>query len=501
MSDDVDILIVDDRPENLVTIEAVLGDENYRFVRANSGPEALLRILEHDFAVILIDVLMPGMDGFEVAQMVKRRERSSHVPIIFLSAEAADMSFIYRGYSVGAVDYLAKPLDPDVLRAKVAIFAELARKDRRIREQTEALRLANEQRYRNLAEAIPEIVWTADANGEITYFNARWYEYTGWAHDRAIGSGWQAALDPGDAQRVTNAWRAGLEHRHVFELETRLLRRDGASRWHLCRAVPELAEGQIVAWLGTFTDCDELKRGRDDAEQAVRARDEFLSIASHELRTPLSTLQLRLNSLKQELAQAPATEPAPRNLEACLRQSRRLVTLVEGVFDFSRITGGKLQLERERFDLREAARDAVERLADLAARAGATIRVEAAAAVEGCWDRVRIEQVIENLVGNAIKYAANAPVVVAVSVSPAMATLAVTDHGPGIASADLSRIFEAFERGSSPVSYGGLGLGLYIARAYVAAHHGTIAVASQPGAGTTFTVQLPRDSDGTYSSS
>lgn len=490
MSDEVEILIVDDRPENLVVIEAILGDEHYRYVRATSGEDALLRILEHDFAVILIDVVMPGMDGFEVARIVKSRPRSCHVPIIFLSAEAADLSFIYRGYSVGAIDYLAKPLDPDVLRAKVAVFADLFRKDRRIREQTEALRLANEQRYRNLAEAIPAIVWTADARGEITYFNARWYEYTGLRPELARGRGWQSVFVPADADRMVHTWRAGLEQRHVFDMEGRLRRHDGESRWHLCRAVPELCDGDIVAWLGTWIDCDELKRGRDTAEQAVRARDEFLSIASHELRTPLTTLQFRLGGLSKDLRDGRTTE-APVKLDACLRQSRRLATLVGSLFDSSRIMNGKLELELQRFDLTEAARGAIERLEDLAASAGATIRLDAAASVEGCWDRVRIEQVIENLLINAIKYAANGPVVVSVGTSGDVAVVKVSDHGPGIADADLTRIFEAFERANSNVSCGGLGLGLYIARAYVAAHRGTIAVASTPGVGTTFAIDLP----------
>ncbi len=489
MTAEVDILIVDDRPENLVAIEAVLGSDGYRFVRATSGPDALLRVLEHDFAMILIDVVMPGMDGYEVVEMIKRRERSRHTPIIFLTA--AD-SNIRRGYSVGAVDYLTKPLDPDVLRAKVAIFAELFRKDLRIREQAEALRAWEQQRYRNLAEAIPQIVWTASADGAITYFNHRWYEYTGQRPQDAHERGWLSVLLPADAERTATAWREGLERRAVFELECRLQRLDGEARWHLCRAVPELGDDDhIVAWLGTFTDCDDLKRACDTAEQAVRARDEFLSIASHELRTPLMTLQLRLKSLKR----AGAIDGA-RRLDACLRQSSRLVALVESLFDFSRITSGRIELRRERFDLAEAARGAAERLEDLAEAAGVNVRIEAAEPVYGEWDRVRIEQVIENLMVNAIKYAANGPVEVAIRESGETATIAVIDHGPGIATADLARIFGPFERATSATSFGGLGLGLYIAREYAAAHDGAIAVASTPGHGTTFTVELPRATNG-----
>src|SRR5512140_2577826 len=138
MPTDADILIVDDRPEALLAIESILGSGDYNLVRATSGFDALRRILERDFAVILVDVVMPGMDGFELATIIKQRERSRHTPIIFLTAGGADVGYIYRGYSVGAVDYLTKPLDADVLRAKVAIFVELFRKDHRIRERAEA---------------------------------------------------------------------------------------------------------------------------------------------------------------------------------------------------------------------------------------------------------------------------------------------------------------------------------------------------------------------------
>jgi PAS domain S-box-containing protein len=485
MASDVDILVVDDRPENLVAIEAILSCENYRLVTASSGPDALRRILEQDFAVLLIDAVMPGMDGFEVAELAKQRERTRHTPIIFLSAGGWNMDFIYRAYSVGAVDYLPKPIEPDVLRAKVRIFVDLFIKDRCIREQAEALRVASEQRYRNLAEAIPQIVWTASGAGSITYFNRRWFEYTGQSATEAVGDGWMSAICADDLERHAAAWRDGVAGGGVFELECRVRGQDGAYRWHLCRAVPELENGRIVAWLGTFTDCDAIKRECETAERAVYARDEFLSVASHELRTPLTTLLLRLKSLK-------AGESEARKVDACLRQSTRLVTLVDSLFDFSRITTGRLGLQYESFDLVESARETAARLDQLAEHAGASVEVLSDGAVRGRWDRLRVEQVIENLLSNAIKYAAGQPITVAVDTRGEVARVAVSDRGPGIASEDLERIFEPFERASSNVAYAGMGLGLFIAREYAAAHGGTIAVASAPGEGTTFTVELPR---------
>ncbi len=507
MTAPVDILIVDDRHEDLLAIESILAIDAYRLVRATSGHDALRRLLECDFAVILVDVVMPGMDGFELATLVKQRERSRYTPIIFLTAGGANIDWIYRGYSVGAVDYLMKPLDEDVLRAKVAIFVDMFRKDRRIREQADALRAAerrereielasirnaNEQRYRNLAEAIPQIVWTASADGSITYFNRRWYEYTGLTGGESRGWGWMAAVAPDDAERCDAGWREGLATRSVFELECRLVCRTGNPGWHLCRAVPERGDGaQIVGWLGTFTDCDDLKRACDTAERAVRARDEFLSIASHELRTPLTTLQLRLKSLRNDVDSGLSSGAMGRKVDASLRQGNRLVNLVDSLFDLSTLMSGRLTLKRERLDLGEVARDVVDWLGDVAAHAGATIEVEVDGEIHGEWDRLRVEQIIENLLSNAIKYGANGPIKLVLCRRGEVARVTVTDHGPGIAADDLERIFGAFERATSTVSNGGLGLGLYIARQYTVAHGGTLVARSALGDGATFTLELP----------
>ncbi len=176
----IDILLVDDRAEDLLALEVVLTDPGLRLVKASSGVEALRCALREDFAVILLDVGMPGLHGFEVAQLIKKRERSRHIPIIFLTAETKDVESIYRGYEVGAVDYILKPIEPDVVRAKVAVFVELHRRGEEIRRQADLLqaaererreaelaelRDATELRYRNLAEAIPQIVWTAQPAG------------------------------------------------------------------------------------------------------------------------------------------------------------------------------------------------------------------------------------------------------------------------------------------------------------------------------------------------
>ncbi len=190
------LLLVDDRPHNLIALRAILEPLGHDLVSAESGAEAL-RILLHrdDFAVILLDVQMPEMDGFEVAEVIKKRERTSTIPIIFLTALSKDDEHVFRGYEVGAVDYVVKPLEPDLLRLKVGVFVELWEKNLQIR-QRDALLAAQElaevrrvsaARYRQLADAMPQIVWTADSKGSATYFNQRWFDYTGMTEDEADG--------------------------------------------------------------------------------------------------------------------------------------------------------------------------------------------------------------------------------------------------------------------------------------------------------------------------
>jgi CheY-like chemotaxis protein len=212
----VNVLLVDDRPENLLALEAILEGMGLVLVKASSGTDALKSLLRAEFALILMDVQMPGMNGLETATMIKERERTKHVPIIFLTAINKEERYVFEGYSVGAVDYLFKPFDPTILRSKVAVFIDLYRKNLALAEQGERLRAAearahalvvqsaqrdSEMRYRNLAEAIPQIVWTATPEGRFTYFNRRWSEYTGIQGAGKDGTAWRTAVHHDDLER------------------------------------------------------------------------------------------------------------------------------------------------------------------------------------------------------------------------------------------------------------------------------------------------------------
>ncbi|WP_158501792.1 ATP-binding protein [Vitiosangium sp. GDMCC 1.1324] len=230
------------------------------------------------------------------------------------------------------------------------------------------------------------------------------------------------------------------------------------------------------------------------SQEAVRLREDFLSVASHELHTPLTPLRLHLQTLQRALAASTGGAGSSRLLQKvdkALKQVKRLSQLVDDLLDVSRLTSSRLRLQLEEVDLVELTREQVERFSEQASTAGCQLLVTTEGPTVGHWDRMRLEQVLTNLVTNALKYGAGRPVEIHVASSGGRARWSIRDHGIGIASKDLERIFERFERAVSTRQYGGLGLGLYISRAIVRALGGDIHVASQPGAGSVFTVELP----------
>jgi signal transduction histidine kinase len=255
----------------------------------------------------------------------------------------------------------------------------------------------------------------------------------------------------------------------------------------------DLAFAQDLA--GRASAAIENSRLYREAREAVRARDEFLSIASHELKTPLTTLQLQIQGLARKLKSA-GQEPALQGLAARVatseRQVERLTSLINNLLDISRITAGRLDLDLEPVDLAAVARETAARFREDLARAGCVLELRAEGECVGQWDRLRLEQVVSNLLSNASKYGAGRPVEIEVDGGEASARFSIRDHGIGIPVEDQTRIFERFERAVSDRHYGGLGLGLWIVRQIVDAFGGTIQVESQAGAGSTFTVLLPR---------
>lgn len=233
----------------------------------------------------------------------------------------------------------------------------------------------------------------------------------------------------------------------------------------------------------------------DELRGAIRARDEFLSIAGHELRTPITTLTLQVESLEGLLRQQAPPEllsTLSRRLEVTKRQVDRLAVLVATLVDVSRINSRRVQVSREPADLIDVLRSAVERLTDQASRAGSSLRLENSGPIPGDYDVFRVDQIATNLLSNAIRYGRGKPIVVRASAQDGRARFSVEDGGIGIAPQDQGRIFQQYERASSSTNYAGLGLGLWISRQLAEAMGGTISFRSQEGVGSVFSVELPR---------
>lgn len=290
------ILLVDDHRPNLLALEAMLDPLGHRLVCASSGEEALRRMLEEDFAVILMDVHMPGLDGFETGALIRSRPRNRNVPIIFLSAVNKELEHIFRGFEHGGVDYVLKPFNPDVLRAKVSALLDLQLQGERVRVQEsrlralerEALLQQNEQRFRRVLDAMPIPVWAARRDGRIYHANDAARIYSRCAPQE--GSDTFAfeeitMLHPDDLLAVCEAWEEALRTSRPLEIRYRLLPRgDEDYRWHVGRFVPERdGRGELVGWILTATDVDAQrmllvsKETRADGDGVGRAIDGIMA--------------------------------------------------------------------------------------------------------------------------------------------------------------------------------------------------------------------------------
>jgi len=481
------ILMVDDHPPNLLALEAILSPLGEELVGVTSGEDVLRQLLEGEFALILMDVQMPGMDGIETAAVIKQRQRNRSTPIIFLTAIAKDPSFIFKGYSQGAVDYLLKPFDPEILRTKVSVFVDLWRRGELIKRQAAMLRAQelremerrSEVRFHALTDSMPQCVWAARRDGEIYYCNRVWRDYAG----PDAGISFFGGVPPDELSSLQAAWSAAIRGGRGLEREQRLRRHDGELRWHLCRVVPEHDEhGAVVGWIATATDIDHQKRvegahaalllreqeARAQLESANRSKDEFLATVSHELRTPLNAILGWTRMLRTGAVEG--GEKLRRALETIERNARAQTQLVEDILDVSRIIAGKLRVQVGRIDLRDDAS-------------------------EFYGDPDRLQQVVWNLLSNAIKFTpGKGKVTIELRRSNGHVEIVASDTGMGIARDFLPHVFDRFRQAdsSSTRMQGGLGLGLAIVRHLVEVHGGTVRAESEgDGQGARFTVRMP----------
>ncbi len=355
-----------------------------------------------------------------------------------------------------------------------------------------------DSRLHTLITHAPVVLFALDLDGTFTLSEGRGLEALGLKPGQAVGV---SVFDLYRSEPALLAHvRRALAGEDFLATEPLSTGRVYETHWTPLRD----AEGHVAGTLGLAVDVtqrereerwrarllEEAEEARLEAEQAVRVRDEFLSIASHELKTPLTSLHLQIQTLLKRARESQRHEDVGR-MEKAQRQVLKLARLMEELLDVSWVTSGRPRLELGEVDLTQLVREVLERFHDEARRTGTRLEPRGAEAVVGRWDRARLEQVVTNLVSNALKYGAGAPVEISVRSSGSLALLEVTDHGIGIAPENLERIFGKFERAVSVRQYGGFGLGLYIVRQLVEALGGAVDVASTPREGSTFRVVLP----------
>ncbi len=502
----VPVLLIDDNAAKRLSLKAVLAPLGYDVVEADSGSTGLRCLMRQDFAVILLDVRMPIMDGFETAALIRMRKQSEMTPIIFVTALENDEVMTDR-YAEGAVDFITTPVNPDELRAKISVFANLflqaqanAAKAKELQSSADQLRL--------LTETAPIGIFQTDAHNRYVYTNARWAEITGISPDAAIGEEWHMIID--DEQRASLA-ADFLETMSTSEFTTRLaMDVPGAGPRILVLTSKAIVDddGGITGWVGTLADITSeagaeaaMAVARDEATAASRLKSDFLANMSHEIRTPMNgVIGLTELLLDTEL------DPQQRQFAETLSKSGdALMVVINGILDFAKIEKGKLEVEDIEFSTQTVVDDVVALLSPSAQTKGlqlmAVLEDSVPAAVSG--DPSRLRQVLTNLAGNAIKFTHAGEVVIRVTGTgngpDTLLRFELTDTGVGIASEKQDMIFEPFTQADTSTTreYGGTGLGLAISSQLVALMGGEVGVSSQVGTGSTFwfTVQVQEIAD------
>jgi signal transduction histidine kinase len=514
LSSKINILLVDDRPENISALQAILNDPSYYLITASSGEEALTYVLRYDFALILLDVFMAGMDGFEVAGLIKGRKRFRHIPIIFLTAMTKDIEHIFKAYSIGAVDYIQKPLEPEIVRAKVRVFVELYRNKQQIAHQERVIRQkeikekeyellevrrAGEKKFQDLVEGINHgFVWSADPDLlTFSYVSPRAELILGYPLEqwRTEVRFWANHLHGEDRERVLATFQQAQMGRDLG-VEHRFLTIDGQIIWlHTGVRLARKGEGVGNELRGLSVDISHLKAIESALRDAIQVRDEFMSIASHELKTPLTPLKMQVQQFERLLTKGDERPLERERLQKFIhlwkRQLERLSRLVEELLDVSRINTGQLKIHKEMVNLSHLLQEIVERHSEEAEQARCKLDLSIDSNIHVSVDRIRIEQVIVNLLINAFKYASGKPVHIALCESDKKVILKIKDLGDGIPADKQNRIFERYERAVESAGISGMGLGLYISKQIVIAHEGSIRVESELGKGATFIVEMP----------
>jgi PAS domain S-box-containing protein len=466
------VLIVDDRADNLLALGAALAPLGQNVIRASSGEETLRVLLKEEVAVIILDVQMPGLDGFETATYIKRLDRTKHIPIIFLTAINKEAQHVFRGYSAGAVDYLFKPFDPTVLRSKVRVFIDLYQKKRELQ--------ASEERFRKSFEHAPIGVAIVGVDGALIEVNEALCRLMGTTKTDLAARRVHELLHPDEEPLALAALLKELTatgaSRH---LERRLATQHDEERYALI-GVSFISEAVNLGphFIFQITDITERR-------QLEAFRERFVSHAAHELRTPVTVIAGTAILLQNN--RAGMSEP---EMEKCVtalyRQSERLTKMVANLLDLARLEEGRHAVELQPLNLSQVAAKVIE---DNPPPEGKEVALVIPTDTLVQADPEAFDHVLSNLLVNAYRYGGS-KIEVQAKADGGSTILSVRDDGTGVPKELMAKLFEPFTRGKKASSVGGSGLGLALVKSLVEAGGGEVSYDARPDGGASFNVRL-----------
>src|SRR6516162_301560 len=505
----VNILLVDDQPAKLVTYETILADMGENLIKANSGREALDCLLRTEIAVVLIDVCMPELDGFELTSMIRKHPRFQRTAIILVSGLLTEDVDRLKGYVSGAVDYVSVPIIPEILRAKVSVFAELFRKTEaleelnrqlewRVNERTSKLR-ESEERFRTMADTAPVMIWVSDPEKQELFFNRPWLEFTGGTLEEEQNAGWMAGVHPEDVERTSTIYSSAFEARRSFQMEFRLRRADGEYRWVVCNGAPRFApDGVLGGYVASCIDVSDIKRAQEEvlAVQRLESLGVMTSGVAHDFNNMIGGIVANA-----ELAMSQSSvEKSNKHLHNIVSLAAHGGEIVRQLMTY----GGVESQAVEPVSLSALVEEMID-LLKMSVSERVVLKTDLDKTLPPVLaNRSQLRQVVMNLVINASEAIGEEEGEVRIVTSRGKpraqdrlaagdyVRLEVSDTGRGMTPEVQAKMFDPF----FTTKFAGRGLGLAVIQRVIKRHQGEINVKSTPGEGTMFEILLPCEDTG-----